>query len=324
LAQAILIWKSFFSLLIFFQTRGLDSVIFPTMSNSYLLIFLCATAAAAHELDPAGADVQALVQSSISASDRLADESTNVQQKAVQMINDAARQEVTGNITILRAGEAGAEGLSAAVEQAASSITLLTAKKDDNSASIKADEYRRSRRRRSPYRSEQPYSRRRGPASPRFDDDGCLAQSPNWGSSYTCAGGASYCSVWAKDMHRCCSKTCSVDAVRDDASCNGLSAQGTCGNYPEAPFKCPAAWTQVGPLNADVAGCGLQACGQRYGKKTITECATFCASTSNCASFTWAPKNGDRNHMNSPVCTMYNVDRNTGIWSPKQIMCKKP
>ena len=90
-----------------------------------------------------------------------------------------------------------------------------------------------------------------------------------------------------------------------------------------AHLKCPAAWTQVGPPNADVAGCGLEACGQRYGKKTITECATFCASTSNCASFTWAPKNGDRNHMNSPVCTMYKVDTHTGIWSPKQIMCKK-
>ena len=91
-----------------------------------------------------------------------------------------------------------------------------------------------------------------------------------------------------------------------------------------AHLKCPAAWTQVGPPNADVAGCGLEACGQRYGKKTITECATFCARNKNCASFTWAPIKGDRNHMNSPVCTMYKVDKHTGIWSPKQIMCKKP
>jgi len=109
LAQAILVGKSFFSLLLFFQTRGLDSVIFPTMSNSYLLIFLCATAAAAHELDPSGADVQALVQSSMSASDPLADEATNVPPEAVQMIIDdaidAAWQEPTGNNTIPLAGK---------------------------------------------------------------------------------------------------------------------------------------------------------------------------------------------------------------------------
>jgi len=109
LAQAILVGKSFFSLLLFFQTRGLDSVIFPTMSSSYLLIFLCATAAAAHVPDPAGADVQAFVQSSMSASEPQADDSTNVPPKTAQMIIDdavdAVRQDLTGNNTILRAGE---------------------------------------------------------------------------------------------------------------------------------------------------------------------------------------------------------------------------
>jgi len=80
------------------------------MSNSYLLIFLYATAAAAQAPDLTGADVQALVQSSMSASDPLADESTNIPQKTAQMIIDdavdGARQELAGNNTIPQAGEA--------------------------------------------------------------------------------------------------------------------------------------------------------------------------------------------------------------------------
>jgi len=41
------------------------------------------------------------------------------------------------------------------------------------------------------------------------DDDACLQDKPNWGSSYTCSGSTQWCSSYANDM-ACCPVSCST------------------------------------------------------------------------------------------------------------------
>lgn len=79
-------------------------------------------------------------------------------------------------------------------------------------------------------------------------------------------------------------------------------------------LKCPKFSKQVGGINANIFGCGLEQCGNRYNKKTIEECRDHCWQNRRCRSFTWAPS--------GTVCTIYDSDEPDGISHSNQIMCK--
>eukprot|EP01084_Bolivina_argentea_P134277 236879_1 len=89
-------------------------------------------------------------------------------------------------------------------------------------------------------------------------------------------------------------------------------------------LECPAGTEQVGGLNADIGGCGLFPCNERYQNnyQNIQDCSEVCLSIAYCKSFTWAPMNGDRNHQDKSACTLYNSAHPNQIWGPEQIMCK--
>jgi len=80
------------------------------------------------------------------------------------------------------------------------------------------------------------------------------------------------------------------------------------------PTVCPAGWTQVGEAGADIGGCGLQSCGERYWSQNPTECAEACAARADCLGFNYAPMGGDRNHEAMTVCTLYNAAAPTSTW----------
>jgi hypothetical protein len=91
----------------------------------------------------------------------------------------------------------------------------------------------------------------------------------------------------------------------------------------QGPLNCPSDSQQIGVLNSDIAGCGIQGCDQRYQNnyETIEDCLAGCRSISNCKSFSWAPLNGDKNHPGKTVCTLYDSDKANQIWAPNQILC---
>merc|ERR1711871_1818404 len=90
----------------------------------------------------------------------------------------------------------------------------------------------------------------------------------------------------------------------------------------EASLKCPADSEQVGAINADISGCGLTSCGERYAIDTIEDCQKACKDDTDCSSFTWAPIGGDKNHGDKPVCTKYAQTEPSSTWGPNQIFCK--
>ena len=69
---------------------------------------------------------------------------------------------------------------------------------------------------------------------------------------------------------------------------------------------CPRDTVQVGGLGADIAGCGLTRCEERYVYPTPQDCEWFCRTRPDCRGFTFAPIGGDKNHPTLPVCTIYN------------------
>lgn len=109
-----------------------------------------------------------------------------------------------------------------------------------------------------------------------------------------------------------------------------------CGPVPEvdpnaqAPVGvCPAGWEQQGAAGADIGGCGLQSCDARYDLTSEAACATRCDALSECAGFSWAPMNGDRNHPGVTACTIYNSATPTGTWTgtegiATQVFCSRP
>ena len=86
--------------------------------------------------------------------------------------------------------------------------------------------------------------------------------------------------------------------------------------------QCPFNTTQVGEINADIAGCGMEFCPRRYDKNTTEECHQHCLNHSKCKSFTWAPIGGDKNHLSLNTCTIYTSAVPNRLWGPNQIMCK--
>jgi len=81
------------------------------------------------------------------------------------------------------------------------------------------------------------------------------------------------------------------------------------------PASCPGGWLQVGESGADIGGCGLQPCDQRYQTTSEEQCASACDAMAGCQGFNYSPLNGDRNHETERVCTLYNSDTPTGSWS---------
>eukprot|EP01084_Bolivina_argentea_P242663 407023_1 len=88
------------------------------------------------------------------------------------------------------------------------------------------------------------------------------------------------------------------------------------------PLECPVGSSQVGDLNADIGGCGLEGCDPRYNYEDIYACLEGCKDRSDCVAFNWSPLSGDQNHPNKEVCTLYNSDNPTSTWDYEQIFCK--
>jgi len=96
-------------------------------------------------------------------------------------------------------------------------------------------------------------------------------------------------------------------------------------------IKCPSGWKQKGKLGADIPGCGLEKCESRYGNsaKNIHMCSIHCKNNHKCSAFTWAPINGDKNHKDKSVCTIYSNNKYRGdMWKGvngkyTQILCEK-
>jgi len=80
------------------------------------------------------------------------------------------------------------------------------------------------------------------------------------------------------------------DSVQEVIEAHNNPPQGTDTSTPASvtapPLACPEGTEQVGAINADVGGCGLHSCGDRYGINSIEECKTSCKSNSECKSFT--------------------------------------
>jgi len=90
---------------------------------------------------------------------------------------------------------------------------------------------------------------------------------------------------------------------------------------PTPSGQCPEGTKMVGGPGADIPGCGLTRCDERYNADTIDDCAARCDKYAPCNSFTWADYGQDRNHKSYKVCTMYGQDRPQGTWGRDQLFC---
>lgn len=90
---------------------------------------------------------------------------------------------------------------------------------------------------------------------------------------------------------------------------------------PSETGHCPYPYYAKGRHNANVVGCGLTGCDDRYGLSNISQCAKKCNRHDGCRSFTWAPLNGDQAHYNQTVCTLYDAVEPWSYWGPDQIFC---
>jgi len=89
-------------------------------------------------------------------------------------------------------------------------------------------------------------------------------------------------------------------------------------------LQCPRGWVQVGGLNSDIQGCGLEGCDGGFTVPTREACSLKCLwSGLGCVAFSWAPVGGDRDHLAQAVCRMYGTDVPNQVWGPNQILCKK-
>ena len=122
--------------------------------------------------------------------------------------------------------------------------------------------------------------------------------------------------------HWACGKDCVGGAYYTDGVCGCACIPNTACN--ETAPSCPTGSVQVGPVNAEISGCGLEGCNLRYQQfyPNIEACLEGCLANTQCKSFNWAPIDVDRNHPGKSVCTLYDSDVPTGTWAPLQIMCK--
>lgn len=110
-----------------------------------------------------------------------------------------------------------------------------------------------------------------------------------------------------------------TDLGLDDAGCSDCAT--VCPPPTTEPGQCPVGMRIVGNPGADIGGCGLQSCGDRYDLTTIDECAARCHDTPACNAFNWADFGQDRNHVGQQVCTLYAQDRPTSSWGSQQLFC---
>eukprot|EP00392_Amoebophrya_sp_AT5.2_P009601 g9629.t1 len=61
-------------------------------------------------------------------------------------------------------------------------------------------------------------------------------------------------------------------------------------------------------LGADIDGCGLTDCDDRFAQETITQCRDACGAKNDCESFNWAGIDEDMNYWGKTVCTLYPTD----------------
>jgi len=80
------------------------------------------------------------------------------------------------------------------------------------------------------------------------------------------------------------------------------------------PIVCPPDTKQVGDINADVRGCGLTPCDQRYAAQTIKGCRDMCFRNPRCVAFNWSPKYSE--------CGLYDKDRPDQTAPLNMIFCK--
>eukprot|EP01084_Bolivina_argentea_P112979 201453_1 len=84
---------------------------------------------------------------------------------------------------------------------------------------------------------------------------------------------------------------------------------------------CPEGSRQIGPINSDITGCGIEPCGNRYLYANSEQCLAHCKTVTNCIAFNWSPISGHLNHENETVCSLYNTDISNQMWGPNTIFC---
>eukprot|EP01084_Bolivina_argentea_P269591 458225_1 len=89
-----------------------------------------------------------------------------------------------------------------------------------------------------------------------------------------------------------------------------------------ASLSCPVGSTQIGAINVDITGCGLEACDTRYNKSTVEECLIHCIKSASCRSFTWAPIGNEQSHPANNVCSIYSEESPTNTYGWNQIFCR--
>lgn len=72
----------------------------------------------------------------------------------------------------------------------------------------------------------------------------------------------------------------------------------------------------------------MQSCDERYDIDSPEACAMRCDSMDRCIGFSYAPLNGDRNHEGVTVCTVYEDNNPTGMWTGtsgehEQVFCRR-
>jgi len=100
-----------------------------------------------------------------------------------------------------------------------------------------------------------------------------------------------------------------------------------------AKLFCPKGTTVVEfrgfSYGADIAGCGLSKCLDRFSfrSKSIKKCKAACKFHPDCHSFSYAPRNGDQYWVGKRVCTLYKGVIANRLWPAvdgtyQQLLCK--
>ena len=85
---------------------------------------------------------------------------------------------------------------------------------------------------------------------------------------------------------------------------------------------CPFGTEQIGGPGADIWGCGLTECEDRYDLYTIEECYDKCIGHPECHSLSFAYPGQEPWHPDQTVCTIYNGTNSTGTWGDEQVFCR--
>jgi hypothetical protein len=167
------------------------------------------------------------------------------------------------------------------------------------------------------------------------DAEGSYCRNQNPTAAVTCSGADPEGTVDDNGMPVCCqAMTAECGACKNglttDGFCNACAFHGLnalecddCASImPVTPSgECPVGMRIVGNPGADIGGCGLQGCGERYDLTTIDQCAQRCQSTAGCNAINWADFGQDRNHVGQQVCTLYTQDQPTSTWGNQQLFC---